>query len=82
MFCGFPINVAAEPALAAHASASRNGRGSRRRCAHVSIKTGATARHTTSLLKAAESAPTPATIAPSRLAGATGSSASRQATRP
>ena len=45
---GLPIRVAAEPMFEAHASASRNGTGARRRRAHTSISIGVIARHTMS----------------------------------
>ncbi len=57
MFCGLPISVAAEPTFEAHATPSRKGTGARPRRAHASITSGATARHTTSLVKTADSAP-------------------------
>jgi len=80
MFCGLPMSVAAEPTLAAQASPSRYGTGSRPRRTQISHSTGATARQTTSLLKTAESAATAAIIAASSGAAANGSDAMRNVT--
>ena len=57
MFWGLPMSVAAEPTLAAQASARRYGFGFRPRRAQPSTRTGATARQTISFASSAESAP-------------------------
>jgi hypothetical protein len=82
MFCGLPMSVAAEPTLAAHASPSRNGSGFTRRARHASIRTGATARQTTSLLNTAASSATAKTSAPSSAGGDSGSAARPRVTQP
>ena len=62
MFCGLPINVAAEPALIEAASAIANGRGSRpRRCAPA-ISKGAIATTRMSLASTADNNPPIATV--------------------
>ncbi len=81
MFCGLPISVAAEPMLAAQASASRKGSGWSPRFRQASISTGATARHTMSLLKTAESTPTTRISAASIGAGPNGRPARRRVTQ-
>ena len=81
MFCGLPISVAAEPTLAAQASASRNGTGSRPRRAHTSTSTGAIARQTMSLASSAESPPAAATRSASSASGEAARAASRRVSR-
>ena len=82
MFCGFPMSVAAEPTLAAHASPSRNGMGASPRRAAASARIGAIARQMTSLLKTAESAAAAAMRAPSSAGGRSGSAAIQRVTQP
>ena len=77
MFCGLPIRVAAEPMLAATASASRKGSGASWRRLQASISTGAIARQTMSLLKTADKAAVMTTSTASRRAGLNGKPASR-----
>jgi len=69
MFCGLPTSVAAEPTLAAQATARRNGTGSSPRVRERSITTGATASATTSFVKTAESGPTTAMRSARSLSG-------------
>ena len=69
MFCGLPMMVAAEPALAPPASAITNGRGSRPRCASPAHNSGVIANTTTSLASTAERTPPAATVPASNAAG-------------
>ena len=62
MFCGLPINVAAEPALVAAASAIAKGRGSKPRLLAPAIRRGAIVTIRMSLARTADSAPPIATV--------------------
>ncbi len=67
MFCGLPVGVATEPALAPKHTASRYGSGgslaSRQHCS----TSGVTIRHTVSLTSTADKSPATATTATSRV---------------
>ena len=75
------MSVAADPMLAAQASANRYGTESSRRCSQASISTGATARQTTSLLNTADSPATATIKAPSSSGGSIGKAASLRVTQ-
>ena len=70
MFCGLPISVAAEPALAAPASPARYGRTSRPRAASPAHSSGVITNTTTSLTSTADSTPPSATVSASSVLGA------------
>ena len=69
MFCGLPMMVAAEPALAPPASAITNGRGSSPRRGRPAQSIGVIANTTTSLASTAESTPAGGDGQPSSAAG-------------
>jgi hypothetical protein len=69
MFCGLPMMVAAEPALAPPASAITNGRGSRPRPTSPAHSIGVIANTTTSFASTAARMPAAATVIPSSAAG-------------
>src|SRR5262249_51605052 len=69
MFCGFPVNVATLPKLAAVERASRYGTGASASWRVASSTTGASTRQTTSLTKNAESTPDATTTVPSSIRG-------------
>jgi hypothetical protein len=69
MFCGLPMMVAAEPALAPPASAITNGRASRPRWISPAHNTGVIANTTTSLASTAARMPPAATVPASNAAG-------------
>ena len=79
MFCGLPMMVPAEPALAAKQKPSRNGTGLRPRERVIATSSGVIATTTTSLVRTAESRPATATRIASRTGGETSSVATRWA---
>jgi hypothetical protein len=81
MFCGLPISVNADPVFAAQAKASKYGIGFNFRFAQTSISTGATARHTMSLLNTADKPATTSIMAASKRGGETSSAPSHRVTQ-
>ena len=77
MFCGLPMMVAAEPALAPPARAITNGRASTPRRISPAHSIGVIANTTTSLASTADSVPAAATVIASSPAGATAAVAIR-----
>jgi hypothetical protein len=69
MFCGLPMMVAAEPALAPPASAITNGRASRPRWVTPAHNSGVIAKTTTSLASTAERMPPAMTVLASSAVG-------------
>ena len=80
MFCGLPMIVATDPALAAKPSASRNGTGLSFRAPQALTRSGAIATATTLLVRNAESPPTARMITASSASGLAWTAASRAVT--